>query len=148
MNPHGFPHTPLKRARIPIPPRRLILFNFQLSRTPPLSQKRYSIVFVRQSATSTYIYVFNKNYIITNIIFVKLFYSLSRGERDKKFADERNSSCNVGEDMSRTEQDTRTGKPPLFVRTTGVKKSLPPTFLFKKFADEGTRTPMSFLART
>ena len=66
----------------------------------------------------------------------------------KKFADEGDSSCNVGEDMSRTEQDTRTGKPPLFARTTGVKKSLPPTFLFKKFADEGTRTPMSFLART
>ena len=38
-------------------------------RTP--LEKRYSIVFVRQSATSTYIYVFNKNYIITNIIFVK-----------------------------------------------------------------------------
>ena len=36
LNPHGSPHTPLKRARIPIPPRRL---NFQsLSRIPPLSE--------------------------------------------------------------------------------------------------------------
>ena len=30
LNPHGFLHTPLKRARIPIPPlRHIFLFNFQ-----------------------------------------------------------------------------------------------------------------------
>ena len=89
LNPHGFPHTPLKRARIPIPPRRHIylifnyrvylpsrktifnrfsrqsatstyIFNFQLPRIPPLSQKRYSIVFVRQSATLTSIFNFQQ----------------------------------------------------------------------------------------
>ena len=34
LNPHGFPHTPLKRARIPIPSRRhisIIVFNCQIS---------------------------------------------------------------------------------------------------------------------
>ena len=31
LNPHGFPHTPLKRARIPIPPLRLIRFIIQFS---------------------------------------------------------------------------------------------------------------------
>ena len=34
LNPHGFPHTPLKRARIPIPSRRhisIIVFSCQVS---------------------------------------------------------------------------------------------------------------------
>lgn len=34
LNPHGFPHTPLKRARIPIPSRRhisIIVFSCQIS---------------------------------------------------------------------------------------------------------------------
>ena len=30
LNPHGFPHTPLKRARIPIPPRRHRYFSYSI----------------------------------------------------------------------------------------------------------------------
>ena len=66
MNPHGFPHTPLKRARIPIPPRRHKVFLvIQLSNLLDVfaaemfhfvshpSQKTILNRFFRQSATST-----------------------------------------------------------------------------------------------
>ena len=64
MNPHGFLHTPLKRARIPIPPlRHIILFNFQfclvfvaeqpLSLLP--SPRKIFNLSRRQSATTTHL---------------------------------------------------------------------------------------------
>ena len=38
LNPHGFPHTPLKRARIPIPPRRHQYSLVKCLRIPSLSK--------------------------------------------------------------------------------------------------------------
>ena len=124
------------------------IFNFQLPRIPPLSQKRYSIVFVRQSATSTYIFNFQQKLYYHKHNFCKILFIPSPWEREIKLVDEGDSACNVGEFTSRTVQDTRTGKPPLFLWNNRGDESKHLTFFVLKFADEGTRTPMSFLART
>ena len=49
--------------------------------------------------------------------------------------------------MSLTGQDTRTGKPPLSRRNNRGEEFVR-AWPSEKNADEGTRTPMSFLART
>ena len=80
LNPHGFPHTPLKRARIPIPPRRHIYSIFNCRVYLP-SRKTIFNRFSRQSATSTYIFNFQQKLYYHKHNFCKILFIPSPWER-------------------------------------------------------------------
>ena len=62
-------------------PRRHQYLIFKCLRIPPLSQKRYLIVFVRQSATSTYIFNFQQKLYYHKHNFCKILFIPSPWER-------------------------------------------------------------------